>query len=323
MKGWERLLRRIAGVSTLALVAIVLTPSSASASGTLTNVTLSLSNNSKSAASVSYTQAFTVATTGTVKYISFSVPAGTSGTPAIAANYGVGAGSVALASDTITYSVTTPASISAGTPVLIEISGLTNTSTPGDHASTVTTQDATPTTIDTASNPTVTIGDSNTGVSVVIAKSLLFTNDTSSFLLLMDPSIAQLSDLTKIVHLTVTTNASNGYTLSAADANSGLAVGGSQVPRFSGNGQAGAASWGGSVDKFGYSLAITGATVPGGMSGGQFAGYTAGGETIASRADPTGNTADTVAITNRVKIDFAQSAGTYSDTITYTVTPNY
>jgi hypothetical protein len=323
MKGWELLLRRTVVVSVVAFIGTTLTATSASASGTLTDVSLSVSNNSMGISSVSYTQQFTVATTGTVKYVVITLPTGTSGSPTVAANYGIGAGSVMLASDTLTYSVTTPAAISAGTPVLIEIDGLTNTSTPGDYASTVTTQDATPATIDTASNPTVSIAATNTAVSVAVARSLVFTNDASSFLMLMDPSIAGLSDLTKVVHLTVKTNASEGYTLSVADSASGLAVGATAIPRFSADGQAGAAAWGSSVDKFGYALSVSGATAPGAMSGGKFAGYLSAGETIASRAAPTGNTADTVDVTNRVVIDFAQAAGTYGDTISYTATPNY
>ncbi|MFN8035851.1 MAG: hypothetical protein U0V73_07955 [Acidimicrobiia bacterium] len=307
----------------LALGAGTLTTSSAFAAGTLTDPILVVSNNSAAAANVTYTQQFTVATTGTVKYVTITLPAGTGGSPAVAANYGIGAGSVAIASDTLTYTVTTPVSISAGTPVLIAVSGITNSSTPGDYPTTVTTQDATPTNIDSAPNPTLTLSGTNTAAEVVIAKSLVFTNDTSSWRLLMDPTIAGLSDLTKVVNLTVKTNASQGYTLSAADAAGGLAVGSDTISRFSANGQAGAADWGASVDKFGYSLAVTGATLPGAMAGGRFAGYKAAGEVLASRATPTGNTADTIAITNRVAIDFAQAAGVYSDTITYTVTPNY
>jgi len=53
------------------------------------------------------------------------------------------------------------------------------------------------------------------------------------------------------------------------------------------------------------------------------AGYTAAGEQIASRATATGGTADTITITNRVAINYAAAATTYTDTITYTVTPNY
>ena len=48
-----------------------------------------------------------------------------------------------------------------------------------------------------------------------------------------------------------------------------------------------------------------------------------GGETIASRTNATGGTADTISIANRVAIDYSVASGVYSDTVTYTVTPNY
>ncbi len=56
-----------------------------------------------------------------------------------------------------------------------------------------------------------------------------------------------------------------------------------------------------------------------------YAGYSATvrRETVVSRATPTGNLADTLVIHNRVAIDYTQDAGTYSDTVTYTVTPSY
>jgi spore coat protein U-like protein len=59
------------------------------------------------------------------------------------------------------------------------------------------------------------------------------------------------------------------------------------------------------------------------FSGAKYAGYTSGGETIATRAGATGGTADTISISNRVAINYAASSGIYSDTLTYTVTPNY
>ena len=74
---------------------------------------------------------------------------------------------------------------------------------------------------------------------------------------------------------------------------------------------------------WGYTVTGTGATIDGAFSGSKYAGYTSGGETIASRTGPTGAGTDTIAIANRVAINYAVAAGTYSDTVTYTVTPNY
>ena len=67
----------------------------------------------------------------------------------------------------------------------------------------------------------------------------------------------------------------------------------------------------------------TGATIDSAFSGSKYAGYVSTGEQIASRATATGGTADTITIANRATIDYSVPAVAYSDTITYTVTPNY
>jgi len=321
----SRIGRRLALTLVIAASASYLSAAPASAAA-LTNVQWSMSNNANNATGVHYTYQLTAATTGTIDTITFTVPAGTAGTPTIVANYGIGAGSVGLAANTLTYTVSSPVSVSSGTPILIEFGGIDNSSTLGSSTSTVTTQDNNPATIDSGTSNANTITDANTVVTVVVAKSLTFTNDTSSFILLMDPALSALADETKDVTLTVRTNASQGYTLQANDTAAGLNVGSDTIARFSNNGQTGHAAWGGSVNKFGYRLTptITGtAALPGTMAGGDYAGYSNTPETLVSRTDPTGNTPDQVVITNRVKIDYAQDAGTYGDTVTYTVTPSY
>lgn len=319
----KRLRRRLAVMLAVAVGAGVLMSAPAQAAP-LTNVNWSVSNNQKSAASVTYTFSLTTATTGTIATIEMSVPAGTAGTPAVVANYGVGAGTVALASNTLTYTVTSPASVPSGTPILLEFSGLTNTSTPGNYTSSLTTKTSAPATIDgpTVSN-SVSIAETNTAVTVVVAKSLTFTNDTAAFSFVMDPGLPALASKTRNVALTVQTNASNGYTLTAKDNAGGLVSGPDTIARFTANGQTGAATWGAAKNKFGYELAVTGATLPANMGGGKYAGYTSAGETIASRNNPTGDTADGIIVTNRVDIDYAQDTGTYTDTVIYTATPTY
>ena len=74
---------------------------------------------------------------------------------------------------------------------------------------------------------------------------------------------------------------------------------------------------------WGYTVTGTGATIDSAFSGSKYAGYTSGGETIASRTGTTGASADTISIANRVAINYASASGVYSDTVTYTVTPNY
>ncbi|TML75109.1 MAG: hypothetical protein E6G04_12860, partial [Actinobacteria bacterium] len=151
--------------------------SAAQAAGTLTNVSWTVTNNQVSATSVTYSYSFKTATAGTIKTITFAVSgSGLAGTPAIAKNYGIGAGTVSRSGQTITYTVTSAVSVSAGIPIYVEFSGLTNSSSAGSYTTSITTQTAAPATIDgpTASN-TVTLAANNTAVTVTVAKSLTFT----------------------------------------------------------------------------------------------------------------------------------------------------
>jgi hypothetical protein len=75
--------------------------------------------------------------------------------------------------------------------------------------------------------------------------------------------------------------------------------------------------------KWGSTVSGTGATIDAAFSGTKYAGYVAAGEQVASRTNATGGTADTINIANRAAIDYSVPAVVYTDTITYTVTPNY
>ena len=324
-----RRLRVTVGLIVTALIGGTVILAAPAGAATLTNPSWAVSNSQTGATSVTYTYQFTTATAGTVASVTMTVPSGTAGTPAVAANYGIGAGTIALSGTTLTYTVTSPVSIASGIPIYVSVSGMTNTSTAGSYTSTITTQTSVPATIDSATTASVTFGSSNTAVTVAVAKSLTFTNDTPSFTLLMDPSLAALSDETKTVTLTVKSNAGSGYTLAVLD--TGLKVGSYQIPAVSSGTSVGVASGSFGANKFGYSETVT----PGGASGaaaqgalataGNYVGYitTAGGQNAVSAPGPTGNTADSIAITNRVKIDYTTPAGTYADTVSYVVTPSY
>src|SRR5437879_3225259 len=180
-------LNRRRGWSVLVLVAVVASvlamPVAANAAA-LTNVSWTVSNNQISATNVTYSYSFKTATTGTIKTITFVVSgAGLSSSGlAIARSYGIPAGTVARAGQTITYTVTTAASVSANIPIYIEFSGLTNSGTAGAYTTNITTQTAVPATIDgpTTSN-SVTLAANNTAVTVAIAKSLPLTIDPTGF----------------------------------------------------------------------------------------------------------------------------------------------
>ena len=104
----------------------------------LTSQVWSVSNSTTGATGASYTYSFTTTTADTLTSVTMSVPAGTSGTPAVGTVTGLPTGSVSLTGSTLTYngfSQSTP----AGTAVSIQITGLTNTSTAGSYTSLITT----------------------------------------------------------------------------------------------------------------------------------------------------------------------------------------
>jgi hypothetical protein len=308
----------------LALSLLVVSTKSVAAAA-LTNTSWTVSNNQAGATPVNYAYSFKTATTGTIKTITFVVSgAGLAGAPAIATAYGIGAGSVGRAGQTITYTVTAAVSVSAGIPIYIEFSGLTNPAA-GVFTTAITTQTAVPATIDTISpGPSVTFAGSNTAKTIVVAKSLTFTLDTPAFTLAMDPSLPALADQSQVINLTVLTNANSGYTLTVSDLPTHLqsAATGNPVIAQVSAGKATSLAWPG-APKTGYTVTGTGATIDANFAASKYAGYTSAGEVIASRANATGGTADTIAITDRTAIDYSVQATTFTDTLTYTVTPNY
>jgi hypothetical protein len=90
-----------------------------------------------------YEITFNTATTGTIKTISLAFPSGynTFGAKLIERS-GVGAGTVALGPTTITYSVTSPVSVPANTPIRLEFSNINNPGVAGNYAVTITTKDS-------------------------------------------------------------------------------------------------------------------------------------------------------------------------------------
>ena len=327
-----RLIRSKGLALTLALVALAILSSQRPApanAASLVNVSWAVSDSQISATNVTYAWQFTPATTATLTSVTLTVPAGTPVlTPTISAVYGLSAGSVGpISGTTVTYTITTPASVTSGTPIYIELGGFTNTSTVGSDTSVVTTVDGGGN-VDTGTSPNVAFGVTSTVVTVAVSKSMSVTNDTSAFQLLMDPGVPALADLNKDVTLNVKTNAGNGYTLNVKAAL--LTVGGLTIPASSAGIASGVASGSFAPNSFGYAMTATaghasGIAVQGsGLSvAGDYVGYTVGGETAASATGPTGDSGDTIVLNNRVKINYDTPGGVYSTTITYLVTPSY
>lgn len=319
---------RRAIVAVVAAVGVlgVVSPAHAAA---FTNVSWSVSQPQPSSTSVRYTWSFTTATTGTVASVTFTVPAGTTGVALTPIDvYGVSAGTAALntGTNTVTYTVTTPASIASGTGVLISLDGFTNTAAAGTYASSETTLTAGAATIDTGTSNSVGINTSTTAVTVVVARSTSFSSDTTGFTMLMDPSVAALADQSHVVNLAIATNAAHGYTLSTkllTQQLTGLTNPTSSFTAASAGIATGVASGSFANNRFGYTQTGTGVgTVQGaGLLAAGYVGYTTGGEVSFSAAGPTNG--DTVAVTNRAKINYLQPADTYAGSIVYTVTPSY
>ncbi|MGC1184909.1 MAG: hypothetical protein WBA31_07130 [Candidatus Dormiibacterota bacterium] len=296
------------------------------AAGTLTKVTWSVSNNAGAATGVNYSYSFTTATAGTIGLVTFTVSGGTlAGTPNIVAAYGIGAGTVARSGNTITYTVTTPAAVAAGIPILLEFGGNTNMAA-GSYTTAITTKTSAAVAIDGPTNtPSVTFAATSTAETIVVTQSLTFTLNNTAFTLTMDPSLASLADQTNTSTLTVLTNANSGYTVTVADSANGLSSSSAGNPTIPGVAASGTfVSWPGApVNATGYTVSGT-ATIPAGFSSGiDYTGFSNTPLQIASSSGPTGTTAQTIILSNQVAIDYATATGTYTDIITYTVTPNY
>lgn len=294
------------------------------AAGTLTKVSWSVNNSQTSKTGVTYSYSFTTATSASISSVTMTVPAGTAGTPGVGTVYGLGAGSASLAGTTLTYTVTTPKTVNAGIALYVSFTGLTNTGTAGSYASTITTFNGA-TAVDSGASPSVTFGSSSTAVTVTVAQSLTFTNDTPSFALAVDP--AANPDQSQPVTLTVKTNAASGYTIAASDTGLSRTSPAATIGALTAGPGTGTATF--TPDHFGVSATLTmggsdGATLAAGLApAGNYVGYPTTAQTLLSTTGPTGTSADTLVLTNRVVIDYAAVDGTYSDTITYVATPSY
>ena len=114
---------------------------SSRAAGSLSNASMSFSSGVAGATGVTYTYSFTAATSMNLTAITMTVPTGTSGTPGLGTvtfPYGhtPGGGSISLSGTTLTYSFSS-FYVAAGANVSIEVTGLTNTGTPGSYTSTI------------------------------------------------------------------------------------------------------------------------------------------------------------------------------------------
>lgn len=312
--------RALVAVVAIAGAVAVWAPSALAA--TLTKVSWTASNTQIGLTNQTYVFSFHTATAGTIGKVTMTVPAGTAGTPTLGTVYGLGAGTLALASNTLTYSVTSPGPVTANTGITITVNGLTNTSAANSYTSSITTLTAASATIDGPTNSnSLTFGSNSTAVNVSVGNTLIFTNNNTGFTLTVDPTGTDASE-SAVVPLSVQTNAASGYSLTAADNATGLyksAAPTYMIPRVSSSGVGTFPAAG-----FGAQAAATGGTLSTPYQSSNWVGYLGAGQTVMSHAGPTGaSAADTLTLTNQVAVDFSVPAGTYTDTITYTATPTY
>src|SRR5207253_2360820 len=124
-------------------------------------------------------------------------------------------------------------------------------------------------------------------------------------------------------------NAKSGYSLNVKDAGLATTSPIRTIAPITGGMATGVAPGSFTTDRFGYSASVTSPAGSGlalqgaGLTGGKFVGFTTGGEVPVSATGPTGGSADTIAMTVRIKISYATASGVYTDTITYAVSPSY
>jgi secreted PhoX family phosphatase len=284
-------------------------------SGVLTSMSWATSNNQNSATSVQYAWSFTTATNGTISKVTFSVPAATAGTATNVAVYGLGAGTWSgPTAGLITYTVTSPAAVSGGTPIYLSANGITNTSAAGGFSSQISTYISGPTLLDQGTANSITFGASNTATPMDMPETMTYTNDTSAFTLMPIPGGGAVS---QVINVTVNTNAATGYTLAIQA--TPLTNGTTTLSQMTTSGAGSLA-----VDQFAARATAAGcATLASPYTSSKYVGYnTSTNASVASCATPTSGT-DTVAMTNWIQVDSSAPAGTYTSTITYVVTPNY
>lgn len=297
----------------------------AASAATLSKTSWLVSNSQTGKTAVTYAFEFTTTTSGTLSFVTMTVPAGTGGAPLVGTDYGLGAGAVALAANVITYSITTPVVVSAGIPVFLSFTGMTNTTTAGTYTTTITTKTGlTPgVALDNVTTTGIVFGPSSTSVNVTVGQTLTFTNNLPTFSLVVDPSMLNNVE-SQVAVLTVQTNATNGYVLQASDTGLSRTGPAYTIPAVSTGPGVGVATfpatgWGASA-----TLVTTGtATLASGFTGGDFVGYPSAAATFVTSSGPTGASADTLTLTDQVGVNYTVPEGSYSDTITYVATPSY
>ena len=162
------MMRLICFLGSVACTFLVLS-SPAAFAGSLSGVSWTVSDPQTGATNVTYAFAFTTTGAATITKVTMTLPACTGGTPTVGTVYGLGAGEAALVGDELSYTLTSTATVPAGTRVALSFAGLTNTHTTGSRVVSVTTYDGLDAVAMQAS-PAVAFGRASTAVTVTVAR---------------------------------------------------------------------------------------------------------------------------------------------------------
>ncbi|WP_433794249.1 hypothetical protein [Actinoplanes sp. CA-252034] len=225
-------------------------------------------------------------------------------------------GTVSLSGGVVTYTLAATVTVPAGRHMHLSIAGFTNTGSGGLQYSTITTLTSGGAAVDVSTSGGVYF--SLAAPVLPVPRPAAAVTSPVATKIYVDPLLQP--DTTVVTTLTVNVNATNGYALTV----SGTAltgVNGTLAP-VSANLASAVASVSFGVNRIGYTATVTGQGSYNATAG-SYAGYTTGGETAVTSTRPTVVTGDTVQITNRIRIDYLQTAGTYSGTLSYQVTGDH
>lgn len=270
-----------------------------------------------SATPVVYSWEFVSRTATAIKSVTLTVPvSATTSVYLVDALNLPSTGTVSLSGGVVTYTLAGAVTVPAGRHMYLSIAGFTNTASAGIQHSTVTTLTSGGATVDASTSGGVYFSLA-TAVLPVPRPAATVTSPVVAKIY-VDPLLRP--DSTVVTTLAVGVNATNGYTLAV----SGTALSGvnGTIAPVSANLAGAVVSGSFGVNRVGYTAAVTGLGAYQGAAG-SYAGYTTGGETAVTAARPTAVGGDSVQITNRIRIDYLQKAGTYSGTVSYRVTGNY
>lgn len=238
-----------------------------------------------------------------------------------------GVGSITV--DAAAYAVTVPftGGIGAGTEIVVQIAKVTNQATAGNTNVTIDIQrdtTGTPTYVSTDSgSATVTYVDNVIQNQVRVAKSMEVTiSGPRTYTYAVDP-VSRRSVTEPGNTITVKTNAdSYTVTLKVDNQMKRGADPSVTIPAFAGT-FAAPAPWGSNDTGFGYTLSGANAANAASWTGPKYAGFSTTGDAIMSSNAPTGDVGHTVTVGYKLAINYSVKAGTYSNTITYVITPVY